>query len=59
MFDFEKEYILSNTIAQLSPLNDTHESALFKASNNEEIWKHFTENGYGKANFSAYIKQAL
>ena len=59
MFHFEKEYILSNAIAQLSPLNEAHESALFKASNDEEIWKHFTENGYGKASFSAYIKRAL
>ncbi|OJJ17026.1 hypothetical protein BKI52_30380 [marine bacterium AO1-C] len=59
MFHFEKDYIISNTIAELSPLQDAHESALFEASNNEEIWTHFTENGYGKANFSAYIKRAL
>lgn len=59
MFHFEKAYIFKNKIAELSPLHSSHEAALAKFSEEEEIWTHFIENGYGKHHFESYLKQAL
>ena len=59
MFQFEKDYILENGIAEISPLKPSHEVDLFNVSNDIEIWEHFTENGLGKENFTKYIKRTI
>lgn len=59
MIQFEEEYHLSNTIVEIFPLNESHESELFKISNDKEIWKHFTEDGFGRDNFKNYIRNAI
>ncbi len=59
MFQFEEEYILKNEIVEIFPLRKEHEAELFEQSNDKEIWEHFTENGYGKKNFHAYINNAI
>ena len=40
-------------------MQKTHEEGLFDASNDREIWLHFTDNGYGRENFSKNISHAL
>ena len=59
MFLFNEDYILKNEIAELRPLELSDEAELFVQSNDQEIWKHFTENGFGKQNFKNYIKRAI
>ncbi|MEL7532789.1 MAG: hypothetical protein AAFN10_15830, partial [Bacteroidota bacterium] len=59
MFDFGKDYCLTNKRVALSPLTKPHEDFLFEAANDPQIWQHFEEDGYGKANFKQYISRAL
>ncbi|MEL7221852.1 MAG: GNAT family protein [Bacteroidota bacterium] len=59
MFDFKAIYQLKNDVVELIPLQITHLDALFAVSNDKNIWTHFTENGYGRANFEIYFKNAL
>ena len=59
MFSFEKNYVLKNERVELSPLSKEHEPLLFKASDDPDIWTHFTENGYGEVQFGKYISAAL
>lgn len=59
MFDFKHNYIIKNDIVELIPLNIEHLEELFLQSNNRDIWKYFTENGFGKANFENYISNAI
>ncbi|WP_075343880.1 GNAT family N-acetyltransferase [Tenacibaculum agarivorans] len=59
MFQFEEKYILKNKMVEITPLEKFHESELFKISNTKEIWEHFTENGFGKENFTTYISNAI
>lgn len=59
MFRFEEDYTLKGKIVELYPLQKTHEPDLFKESNHKDIWEHFTENGFGKLNFSKYIDNAI
>ncbi|MEM8584767.1 MAG: GNAT family protein [Bacteroidota bacterium] len=59
MFHFEKEYNLKNKTVELTPLREEHESELFHISNSKEIWRFFTEKGFGRENFRSYIKNAL
>jgi len=59
MFQFNKEHTLKNEIAELFPLKKEHTAELFEASNDKEIWEHFTENGFGNDKFEMYIERAL
>jgi len=59
VFDFKHHYILKNEIAELIPLTIEHCEELFLESNNRDIWKYFTENGFGKVNFNKYISNAI
>ncbi len=59
MLSFQNAYTLKNKIAELSPLQPNHEAELFQVSNDKEIWTHFTEDGYGRENFEAYMSNAL
>jgi len=59
MFHFEEDYILRNNVAELSPLNLSHQEKLFEQSNDNDIWEHFTETGFGNQNFENYISNAI
>ncbi len=59
MFNFEQNYVIKNQRVELSPLVESHEDLLYDASNSKEIWRHFTEDGYGKENFKTYISNAI
>lgn len=59
MFDFKQKYVLENERALLSPLELSHKETLFLQSNDETIWTHFTEKGFGKGNFEHYFQNAL
>ncbi len=59
MLQFEREYTLKNDKVEIIPLEKSHEPALLKVSNNAAIWEYFTENGFGKENFTKYIDRAI
>ena len=59
MFQNNKEYIIKNDWIEISPLKLQDLNEQFNISNDKNIWKHFTENGYGRDNFESYINTAL
>lgn len=59
MIDFEKNYSLKNDIVELIPLDPMHLEKLYVQSDHSDIWKYFTEDGYGRDNFENYILRAI
>lgn len=58
-FDFNKDYILENDTARLSPLGLDHITDLQSISNESSIWTYFLENGQGIENLTPYIHTAV
>lgn len=59
MFLFELDYLISDPIAELSPLEESHIAPLYEEANDKDIWKHFLEKPLGKESFSNYVLEAI